>query len=96
MFTGRNQCSYSTSVHCFLHHRVGVRSESGSESRSNKDDLGKVSREKNILFSYTVLVSRARVGARAEVTKNDLGKASRKKYFFILSFCIQFSRYRID
>ena len=82
MITDRNKWSYSTSVHCFLHHGVGVRSESGSESRNNKDDLGKVSREKNILFSYTVLVSRARVGARAEVTKNDLEKVSRKNYFF--------------
>ena len=48
---------------------VGVKSKSGSESRSYKDDLGKVSKEKNIYFSYTVLASRARVGARAEVTK---------------------------
>ena len=61
---------------------VGIKCKSRSDSRSNKDDLGKVSREKNILFSYTVLVSRARVGARAEVTKNDLEKVSRKNYFF--------------
>ena len=72
VFTDRNQCSYSTSAHCFLHHRVGVKSESRSESRSNKDDLGKVSREKNIFFSYVVLASRAKVGQRAEETKNDL------------------------
>ena len=60
VFTDRSQCSYSTSVHCFLHHRVGVKSESRSESRSNKDDLGKVSR---IFFlSYVVFVSRTKVG----------------------------------
>ena len=51
VFNDRNQCSYSTSVHCFLqHHRVGVKSESGSESRSNKDELGEVSREKIFFF----------------------------------------------
>ena len=57
---------------------VGVKSESGSESRSYKDDLGKVSREKNIHFSYTVV---ARVGAREKVTKNDLGKVSNEPHF---------------
>ena len=47
VFTDKNQCFYSTSVHCFLHHhRVGVK----SESRSNKDELGKVSREKLFFF----------------------------------------------
>ena len=74
VFTDRNQCSYSRSVHSFLQ-RFGVKSESWSENRSNKNDLGKISKDKNILFSYTVLVSKARVGARAEVTKNDLGNS---------------------
>ena len=70
MFTDRNRCSYSTSVHCFLH-RVGVEGESGSEGRSNKDDLGKVSRE-IFFFSYVVLASRVKVGPRAAVVaKND-------------------------
>ena len=73
VYTDRKQCSYSTTVHSFLH-RVGVKSESGSESRSNKDDLGKVSREKNIFFFLRLLASRAKVGPRAEVTKNYLGK----------------------
>ena len=59
VFTDRNQCSYSTSVHCFLqHHRVGVKSESGSES-SNKDELGEVSREKYSFFLH-------RVGVKSE------------------------------
>ena len=49
VYTDRKQCSYSTTVHYFLQ-RVGVKSESGSESRSNKDDLGKVSREKIFFF----------------------------------------------
>ena len=35
VFTDRNQSSYITSEHCFLHHRVGIKSESGSKSRSN-------------------------------------------------------------
>ena len=42
VYTDRKQCFYSTTVHSLLH-RVGVKSESGSESRSNKGDLGKVS-----------------------------------------------------
>ena len=45
VFNDRNQCFYSTSVHCF-----GVKSESRSKSRSYKDDLGKVSREKIFIF----------------------------------------------
>ena len=36
VYTDRKQCSYSTTVHSSLH-RVGVKSESGSESRSNKE-----------------------------------------------------------
>ena len=38
---------------------VGVKSESGSESSSNKDALGKVSREKYSLFLH-------RVGVKSE------------------------------
>ena len=60
VFTDRKQCPYSTSVHCFLHHHVGVKSEGRSESISNKNNLGKVSREKNIFFFLR------RVGLKSE------------------------------
>ena len=50
---------------------VGVKSESRSKSRSYKDDLGKVSREKNINFSYTVLVSvKSESGSESKSNKN--------------------------
>ena len=73
VFNYRNQCFYSTSVHCFLH-LLALRARVGARAKVTKNDLGKVSREKNIYFSYTVLVSRATLGSRAKVTKNDLGK----------------------
>ena len=38
VYTEKKQCFYSTTIHSFLH-RVGVKSESGSESRSNKEWL---------------------------------------------------------
>ena len=55
VYTDRKQCSYSTTVHSSLH-RVGVKSESGSESRSNKEWFREGFEKKNI-FSFFHSVS---------------------------------------
>ena len=84
VYTDRKQCSYSTTVHSFLH-RVGVKSESGSESRSNKDELGKVSREKYFFFLHRVGVKSE---SGSESRSNKEGFREGFKNFFSTMGCL--------